>query len=196
MSEPQENTSTNQYDDAAKGGYSYEEKLNLVAADAMDPHSIGLETAEDAKRIILGQDAPKQKLGDFVVFEASVVPLRLRAHWARKDLKVQPIGAAAKAWEADWCEQNKGSFSIQGRLRSGTMTAMVQQEFNDPILGFAVLLRQTADMIEAKYTELKKTDENPVETRDELFNKLGDQQIDAEEEAASKLKVVGNAEGS
>lgn len=159
---------TSKYDDKDKGGYDYAEKLRLVAAGQMDPTEIGLPPEEAGQKAALNEldDKPKvMKLGDFVTFEASVVPPQLRAHWARQDLKIQPDNP--KGWESDWCEQHKDEHAIQGLLHSGALAAKIGQLFKDPILGFVTMLRQSADILEQKYNELKKTDPNPIITRDE-----------------------------
>jgi hypothetical protein len=156
---------TEKFNDEAKGGYSYAEKLALVAQEAMDPSEIGLETAAQARAKIVDKPPALMKLSDFVTFEASVVPPQLRAHWAYQDLTIKPENM--KAWEADWCEQHKNEYAIQGLLHSGGLAAQVGQLFTDPILGFCEMLRKAAELLEKKYEELKKTDPNPIITRDE-----------------------------
>jgi hypothetical protein len=168
---------TDKYDDTEKGGYSYPEKLAMVAAEQMDPQEIGLPPNEDGnpKGARAAQeeleDKPKiPKLGDFVTFEASIVPPALRAHWARQDLAIQPDNA--RVWEAEWCEEHKNEFAIQAMLHSGAMAARIGQLFSDPILGFVELMRKSADILEEKYNELKKTDPNPIITREEANKKI------------------------
>ena len=158
---------TDKYDDKAKGGYSYAEKLAAVANDMMDPKEIGMSSAQEAQLKMLDQKPAEPKLGDFITFEASVVPPALRAHWARQDLKVVPTGITAKEWEQNWIKEHEGEFAIQGRLHSGTMAARVGQIFKDPILGFVELMRNAADILEQKYNELKANDPNPIITRDQ-----------------------------
>lgn len=159
---------SDKYDDSSKGGYNYAEKLRLVAAGQMDPREIGLPPEEAGQKAAIDEldEKPKLlKLGDFLTVEMSVVPIQLRAHWARQDLKIQPDNP--KAWEADWCEQHKSEYAIQGLLHSGGLIARAGQLFNDPILGFVSFLRTYADLVEKKYNELKQTDPNPIITRDE-----------------------------
>ena len=159
---------TGKYDDREQGGYSYGEKLKLVAAGQMDPQEIGLPPEEAGQKAAIDEldNKPKLlKLGDFVTFEASVVPPQLRAHWARQELAIQPDNP--KGWEADWCEEHKNEFAVQGLLHSGAMAARVGQLFADPILGFVEMMRKAADILEQKYNELKQTDPNPIITRDE-----------------------------
>ncbi len=162
-----ETMSLDKYDDSKEGGYSVAEKLAMVAQEQMDPAELGLPDAKAAKNIITGENEKPEvmKLGDFVTFEASVVPPRLRAHWAYQDLEVKP--GNQKDWEANWCEEHKDEYAIQGLLHSGAMAARVGQLFRDPILGFCELMRKNAQILEDKYNELKKTDPNPIVTRDE-----------------------------
>jgi len=160
---------TDKYDDRDKGGYSYTEKLSLAAQGLMDPQSIGLPPEEAGQKAaiqeITGQEQPGPKLGDFVTFEASIVPLELRAHWARQDLKVVPTGFVAREWEQKWIEEHKDEYASQGSLHSGTCHATLQRLYSDPILGFVEMMRQAADLLEAKYEELKRNDPNPIITR-------------------------------
>jgi hypothetical protein len=160
---------TDKWDDTKDGGYSYQEKLNLVAQGAMDPQEIGLPPEDAGIKAANEELNPKPKvlkLGDFVTVEASVVPPQLRAHWERQDLAIQPDNP--KAWEAEWCETHKNEYAVQGLLTSGTLAARVGQIFSDPILGFVEILRKYADILEQKYNELKQTDPNPIITRDEV----------------------------
>lgn len=159
---------TPKYDDSAKGGYSYAEKLGLVAKGLMDPHEIGMTSADDAIYAITGLEkpAPVSFLGDWLQFEASVVPLAQRAKWARQDLKVIPTNP--RAWEADWCEEHKAEYQLQGILRSGNCQARIDQTFTDPILGFAEFLRQASDLLLQRYEIIKKENpEHPFKTREE-----------------------------
>ncbi len=151
---------------ATAEGFSYAEKLSLVAAGNMDPKEIGVASAEEAQLKILGEAPPQVKLGDYVMFEASVVPLALRAHWAAQELKVIPTDK--KAWEEQWIEKNKNTFAIQGQIQSGTCMARAGQIYSDPILGLCEQMHRAADLLKEKYEELKKTDPNPILTRDEI----------------------------
>ena len=160
---------TEKYDDRDKGGYSYAEKLKLVAAGHMDPKEIGLPPETEGQKAAIDEldGKPKLlKLGDFLTIEMSVVPPRLRAHWALQDLAIKPDNP--KEWEANWCEEHKNEFAVQGMLHSGAMISRAGQLFSDPILGFVEMLRKYADTLEAKYNELKQTDPNPIITRDEI----------------------------
>lgn len=159
---------TGKYDDSDKGGYSYGEKLRLVAAGQMDPQEIGLPpdlAGQKAAIDELDQKPKLLKLGDFLTVEMSVVPPQLRAHWECQDLKIKPDNP--KEWEAKWCEDHKNEYAIQGLLHSGALISRAGQLFSDPILGFVEMLRKYADLVEQKYNELKQTDPNPIITRDE-----------------------------
>jgi hypothetical protein len=166
---------TDKYDDTDKGGYSYAEKLALASQGLLDPQEIGLPPEDAGIKAAQEELHPKPKalkLGDFVTVEASVVPPQIRARWERQDLAVQPDNS--KAWEADWCEQHKNEFAIQGLLTSGFLAAKVGQIFSDPILGFVQLLRNYADLLEHKYNELKQTDPNPIMSREEYLKAILD----------------------
>jgi len=156
---------TDKYDDRETGGYSYAEKLALVAQDVMDPKEIGLTSRAEAVREITGEEKPSEKLGDFVTFQVSVVPIELRAHWARQEASILTEGETAREWEQKWIEKNKDTYAVQGDVHSGHLHAKFGQTFSDPIKGFCVMLRNVADMLETKYEELKKNDPNPIITR-------------------------------
>jgi hypothetical protein len=159
---------TDKYDDSKDGGYSYGEKLKMAAEGMLDPQEIGLPKDDAGIKAAQNELKPPtvMKLGDFVTFEASVVPPQLRAHWAWQDLAVKP-SEHMKAWEAEWCADHKNEHAIQGLLHSGALAAKVGQLFTDPILGFVDLMRKAADILEQKYKELKENDPNPIITRDE-----------------------------
>jgi hypothetical protein len=156
------------YDDSDSGGFSYLEKIALVAKGQMNPHEIGMTSQDDAIREITGKklEKPQPFLGDWVTFEASVIPLDVLAKWARKDLKVIPTDTAQ--WEADWKEQHKAEFRVQGILKSGSVGAVVDQKYTDPILGFCEMLRQAADMLTERYEQIKNETDKPIKTRDDL----------------------------
>lgn len=150
-------------------GPSYKEKLEMVAAGMIDPKEVGVTSQEEAVAKMLGEAPILPKLGDFVTFECSVVPLELRAHWARQDLKIIPTNP--QEWEQDWIKANKDSYALQGEMKSGTIACRVGQMFKDPILGFTELMRKAADMLEKRYNELKETDPNPLITREEILKR-------------------------
>jgi hypothetical protein len=176
---------TEKYDDSATGGYSYPEKLAAVAEGLMDPKSIGLPPDKAGQKAaieeMIGQKPTLPKFGDFITFEASVVPQELRAHWARQDTGLAMDKAAAADWEAQWIEKHAKEYAIQGRIHSGTIAGQFGQIFSDPILGFCEMLRKTADMLQDRYNELLKTDPNPIVTR-----------YDKDRETAPQASVVAS----
>jgi hypothetical protein len=169
---------TEKYDEAAQGGYSYADKLKAVAAGMMDPQEIGLPPDQAGQKAAIDEiddkEPTKEKFGDFVQFEASVVPQELRAHWARQDTGLVMDKLAAKDWEEKWVKEHEGEFAIQGRFQSGTIAAQFGQLFRDPVLGFAEMLRKLADLVTEKYEELKKADPNPIVTRYDTERKSSD----------------------
>ena len=104
------------YDDSEKGGYSYAEKLEAVAAGNMDPKEIGMASAEEAQLQIL-PDAKKQPVfGTTMMFRAGVIPLELRLHWAEQDFKANRKIISADAGS----DFDKDAFikENEGRLKS------------------------------------------------------------------------------
>jgi hypothetical protein len=172
---------SDKYDDSKEGGYSYVEKLALVSQGMMDPHEIGMTSADDAIYEITGLKPapPQQFLGDWVTFEASVIPLEVRAKWARQELKVVPPNK--EQWEAEWRNEHKNEFQIECRLRSGSVYVIAQQTFTEPILGFAEMLRRMPDLLLARYEQIKKENpEHPIKTRSD---------IESERRAAQRASV-------
>ena len=162
---------TPKYDDSATGGYSYLEKLALVAQGSMDPKEIGMADANEAHRELMGEPRKAEPyLGDWITFEASVVPMSIRSRWARQDLKIVPTNT--REWEAEWAEQHKDEFRVQAIMRSGNIMAQLDQTFVDPIKGFGELLRKAADALESRYETLKKESKQPIKTRDDIANEL------------------------
>ncbi len=142
--------SDNQYDDSAKGGYTYEEKLDLVAQGLMDPKEIGLAEPAEAEAAL-----PKEpKIESYIAFECSEVPVGIRAQWALKDEKIQP--ANPRGFMADWIENCKDHL-IQGRLHTGNLQAKLQQTMSEPVLGMIAVMREAADLIEKKYVEIQQS---------------------------------------
>lgn len=174
---------SDKYDDSQSGGYSYAEKLAMVSKGMMDPHEIGMTSQDDAIYEITGlKPAPNLPwLGDWVTFEASVVPIEVRAKWARAELKVIPPNP--DQWEAEWRSEHKDEYQVQGILRSGNVQARVDQIFTDPILGFAEFLRRVSDMLLIRYEQIKKENpEHPIKTRSDL--------------EAEKRQAIAEARGS
>jgi hypothetical protein len=160
---------SDKYDDSDKGGHSYAEKLALVSKGLMDPKEIGMVSADDAIYEITGLKKPPTEpwLGDWITFEASVVPLEVRSKWARQELKVIPTNP--QQWEAEWRQEHKNEFQVQTVLRSGNVQARLDQIFTDPILGFAELLRRSSDLLLVRYEQIKKENpRQPIKTRSDL----------------------------
>lgn len=144
---------TSAYDDTAKGGLSYGEKLALVANDLIDPAEVGLKSAEEAKLQIMPPPEQRPLLGDFVTFEASEVPPPLRAKWAREATNiVQTSKGAERDLDEAWIEENQKSMLIQSRMRYGTHLGTFQQEFDrtqiPKVLAFAHFMRVCAGKLE------------------------------------------------
>ncbi len=170
-----DNPNNPKYDDSAEGGYSYLEKLALVAQGNMDPKEIGMVTADDAIMEITGAKKTRPFLGDWVTFEASVIPIAVLAQWALQELKIKPTDIVQ--WKADWCEQHKekARWKIQSLMRSGNVQAQAEQTFTDPILGFAEMMRKAAILLELRYEQLKKEyPDKPFKTRDDLAAEEGE----------------------
>lgn len=147
------NDNKNTYDDSAKGGFTYEEKLALVADEKMDPKEIGLTSADDARLAILPEAARKPVFGTTLMLRCGVVPIELRAEWAYQEQKIVMSPTDKDNFLHSFMEENKNEFPVQGDLVCGNMNARFARSFKDPILGLAQMMRLAADMLEAKYTE-------------------------------------------
>lgn len=146
----------NKYDDSAKGGYTYEEKLAQVAMGNMDPKEIGLADAAEAQALI-GKNPKPRKLGKYITFEASPVPLEIRGEWAYSELTIIPSDKVA--WIEEWKEKNKDTFNIQFRLHCGNVAYQAGQSFTNEVLGFATLLEEAAIIIRKEYEREKQAEE-------------------------------------
>lgn len=142
-----------QYDDSAKGGYSYAEKLKAVSDGMMDPAELGMKSPEEAGIHLAPEDKPKAEFGTTLMFRAGAVPPELRAHWAISEEKIVVPESEKAEWTAKWIEDHKNEFPVQAELLCGTAKAQFAQTFRDPIIGLAQMLRQAADLLEAKYIE-------------------------------------------
>lgn len=108
----------------------YAAKLAMVATGMMDPKEIGCASAEEAQLKIMPDPEKVAMLGDYVTFEASEVPLELRAKWKQDESKlILSASEAATAREA-FVEENKDSMLIQCRVRCGTLLGTFQQEYD------------------------------------------------------------------
>lgn len=129
--------------------FTRDEKLGLVANELMDPKEVGLTTAEEAKLEILPEAERVIQLGTDVKFECGVIPLAIRAEWARQDLVVVPTDISA--WKDKWMAANKNTYLIQGVLHCGTAQGRFQRTFSDPTLGLALMLKIAGEMLEKQY---------------------------------------------
>lgn len=143
------------YDDSAKGGYSYAEKLEAVAAGNMAPEEIGMASAEEAQLQIVPDSKRQPVFGTTMMFRAGVVPLELRAFWAEQEHKQarKIISSDSNFDKEAWMKANANEFPIQGDLICGQAAAKFAQKFKDPILGMCEMLRKAADLLEKKYLE-------------------------------------------
>jgi hypothetical protein len=160
---------TENYDDSAKGGYSYAEKLQQVALGNMDPKEIGMASQEDAQLKIEPKEAVKPKIGTTVMFRAGAIPMELRVMWARQQHNAERkiISAETDFDEAAWIEANKNEYPIQGDLICGQAAAKFQQTFKDPVLGLCQMLKKAGAMLEAKYMELDAEQNAETQQQDE-----------------------------
>jgi hypothetical protein len=159
----------NKYDDSAKGGYSYAEKLEAVAAGNMAPEEIGMASAEEAQLQIVPDSKRKPVFGTTMMFRAGVVPLELRAFWAEQEYKEarKIISSETNFDKEAWMEANKNEFPIQGDLICGQAAAKFARKFKDPILGMCEMLRVAATMLEKKYTEASEDTQPTAQQQDE-----------------------------
>ncbi len=160
--------STDMYDDSAKGGYSYAEKLKAVADGLMDPKEIGMASAEDAQIKLVPDANKKPVFGTTLMFRAGCVPIELRLHWAEQEFKKNRTIVSADATGFDkeaFLAVEKDKYPIQGDLICGQANAKFGQTFSDPVIGLAQMLRIAADKLEAYYLDATKT-ENSNENQD------------------------------
>lgn len=135
--------------DSSPNEYTRDEKLKLVASDLMDPKEVGMVSAEEAKLELLPEAAKTITLGDAVNFQCGIVPLEIRAEWARQDLVVVPTDISA--WKKDWMDLNRNTFRVQGVMQCGTAVAKFERTFSDPTLGLALMLKIAGEMLEKQY---------------------------------------------
>ncbi len=147
---------TDNYDDTAKGGYSYAEKLEQVALGNMAPEEIGMASAEEAQIKLVPDSEKKPRLATTLIFRAGSVPIELRLLWAEQEFKKSRniISADSAGFDKEaWLKENENIFNVQGDLCCGQARARFGQTFKDPIIGLAMMLRIAADKLEAKYAE-------------------------------------------
>jgi len=149
---------SNQYDDSATGGFSYAEKLKLVADGNMDPKEIGLSSPNDAQIKLVGEMSPEEKLkqaklGDSLCMEIGEVPANLRAAWAMQDLKIAVPKSEQADWIESWVDQHKGEHLLQARIRCGYVSAVMEFLCKDTVLGIIELMQKGALAVKEKYEQ-------------------------------------------
>lgn len=146
--------------------FTNEEKLDLIEQGLMDPAEMGL-TCRPSELPVVAGEAPRilpppvsvPKLGNWLTFEASPIPLDVRADWARQDAKIIPFDVEG------WKEEHKGEAEIDVILRCGNLQARFRQTVKADALheGFALMLERGAEALRnfQKATEAKEqqTDE-------------------------------------
>lgn len=145
-------------------GYTYPEKLSLVANGMMAPEEVGCATIEEAQALTVMPPAPKQAhLGDFCTFEVSEVPHKLRALWAKQESKI------INAFDDEaWMEVNKDTHLLQARLRCGNVATMLEQTFADVVLGFASMMDSASKVLLKMKESFDKGEFNPAVSKDPL----------------------------
>src|SRR6185503_9607229 len=98
----------------------------------MDPKEIGLTSPTEAGLKILEKDPPPRKFADWITFEATEVPLKLRALWARQDLTIIP--SEPGKWELDWMTENEHTHRLQCRIRCGTAFANLEKTVTTSVI--------------------------------------------------------------
>jgi hypothetical protein len=130
-------------------GFSYDEKLALVANEMMDPAEIGLASAAEARLKVMPEPEPQPTLGDPINFRASEVPLQLRALWAKQESKIAPFD------EEGWMRENAHTHRIQAELRSGNMVGRLERTVTDPIDGFILLMEDAVEQLKKVRAQMK-----------------------------------------
>lgn len=137
--------------------YTPQEKLELIARGLMAPEELGLASAEEAQALELEQKGPPpQRFQDYITFEASEVPMELKAKWAQAELKIIPDNV--NQWRNDWIEKHKNEHTIQARIRCGNALGVLQRTVTEPLRGMILLMREAADKIEEGYNQQLKED--------------------------------------
>jgi len=159
--------------------YTFDEKLALVNNGLMAPEDLGvLPASGEASEATAGgaeikpatseELAKKPELGKYVVVQAAVIPLELRAEWAKLDAKRESKIVPFKFDKEAWIEEHKGEYISQAKFQCGTAAGVVEGKFSDPILGLCNLLDAVAKQIREFYENEKntksKTVANPIHT--------------------------------
>ncbi len=166
-------------DDPNPKNYTYGEKLALVNNGLLAPEDLGvLPTSGDKTEATEGgveikpatpeELQKKPELGDYIVLQAAVVPLRLRGQWALMDYKQQhPLDTKLTNFNmATWMDEHENEHLIQAKFQCGTASGAVEGTFSDKVLGLTNLLNAAAEQIKAFYEKNsdKKTVANSVST--------------------------------
>lgn len=153
--------------------YTYAERLALVQKGLMSPTDLGIvpvaaeaDEATAGGEIIEPEFDPNKKpeLGDFIVFQASVVPPDLRAEWAMLDAKAKnkilPFNFDKEAWK----QEHKNEHQVQCKAQCGTASMMVEGMFSDKILGLCNMLDAAAKQFREFYEHGQQRPEDQKET--------------------------------
>ena len=132
---------------------------DTVAPDKIDHRGpipiIGASQDDGASSLeVLPKAPPKRFYGPQVEFQASVVPIALRAEWEAQEAKIVPFDKEA------WVEANKNTFRVQGLVACGNGVMRLDQTFTDPVLGQCELMRRAADQLQQAYEQDLKQQKN------------------------------------
>ena len=148
--------------------YTYAEKLAAVNAGLMDPAELGvIPTPGDQADSTAGgveikpatpeELAKKPETGDYIVFQAAVMPPDLLAEWARIEAKKESKILPFKFDKEQWKEEHKHEHRIQARFQCGTAAGTIEGTFSDKVLGLCNLLDAAAKQIREFYENEKNT---------------------------------------
>jgi hypothetical protein len=155
-------------DDPHPNEYTFAEKLAAVNAGVMAPEDLGvLPTPGDASEATAGgveikpatpeELAKKPETGDYIVFQAAVVPPDLRSEWARLDAKAEnkilPFAFDKEAWK----KAHEAEHLIQAKFQCGTASGAIEGKFSDKILGLCNLLDAASKQLREFYANEQKS---------------------------------------
>jgi hypothetical protein len=150
--------------DPSPEAYTPTEILEQVALGNMSPLDAGItgpipiigESQPDPANLrVLPKGPTPRKFGEQMEFQASVVPLTIRAEWERQDAKIIPFDTEA------WIEQHKNEYRVQAMLACGNGVLRLDETYSDGVLGFCDIMRKAAQMLEEAY----KKDNESVSTQ-------------------------------
>lgn len=144
--------------------YTYGEKLALVNNGLMSPEDLGIlptpgdkteatEGGVEIKPATPEELAKKPELGDYIVAQGAVVPLRLRGQWAMMEYKDKhPLDTKLTNFNmATWMDEHKDEHLVQLKFQCGTASGWIEGKFSDKVLGLANLLDACAKQIREFY---------------------------------------------